>query len=102
MLNISAYYVVPSPKNADRFYHNEALFFIVKTVIAAKTQKESYLQGVAREQKLEGHIMISYQWSHQKTLLMVKEALVRNGFKVCLINGYRNLIAISNENYWCL
>ena len=71
-------------------------------LIAAKTQKDSYQPGVLRELKREGHIMISYQWSHQKTLLMIKEELVRNGFKVRLGNGSRSLIAISNEHDSCL
>ena len=33
------------------------------------------------EHKKEGHIMISYQWSHQSMLLKIKEELVNNGFK---------------------
>ena len=55
-------------------------FVIVKSIMVA--ENNSSLPGVAREMTREGHIMISYQWSHQKTLLMIREELVRNGFKV--------------------
>ena len=33
-------------------------------------------------QKKTGHVMISYQWGHQKTLKRIKECLTQNGIKV--------------------
>ena len=29
-----------------------------------------------------GHIMISYQWANQKTLIEVRDSLIANGIKV--------------------
>ena len=39
----------------------------------------------------EGHIMISYQWSNQKTLIGIRNELHKHGLKVCyflFLDGY--------------
>ena len=45
------------------------------------------------DQEEAGHIMISYQWANQKTLIEVRDSLIDNGFKVSWlivsINGKR-------------
>lgn len=50
-------------------------------------RKKSSVQGKLdiKEEEIaeeEGHIMISYQWANQKTLMKVRDNLTANGFKV--------------------
>ena len=40
------------------------------------------LREAEPEVEEEGHIMISYQWKSQKTLMDVRDSLIANGFKV--------------------
>lgn len=47
---------------------------------AAKTRKSEVEDKSSDTAK--GHVMISYQWNNQETLIQIKEHLRSNGFKV--------------------
>ena len=59
------------------------LLYILFLISALKLYpKESDKLPGGKNQKKTGHVMISYQWAHQKALKRIKECLAQNGIKV--------------------
>ena len=62
------------------------MFFIISANIMYPREQS--------RQSGEGHVMISYQWGHQKIMKRIKECLAQNGIKVKFV-----LIVLNTKDF---